>query len=58
MNNCKNCEHAIFDEKWGEYKCGAKHRTCIVSEVESGCERWKEKKSNGNTKSSAMADKS
>lgn len=21
MENCKTCEHAIFDAQWGEYKC-------------------------------------
>jgi hypothetical protein len=19
--NCTTCEHSVFDEKWGEYKC-------------------------------------
>ena len=21
MKKCKTCENAVFDEKWGEYKC-------------------------------------
>lgn len=24
MVNCSVCEHAIFDAKWGEYKCEMK----------------------------------
>ena len=56
MINCKNCEHAIFDQLWGEYKCGKYDRTCTRSEVESGCEQWKEKKTDG-VKPSTMADK-
>lgn len=22
---CETCKHAIFDEKWGEYKCGVSY---------------------------------
>lgn len=56
MNNCKNCEHAIFDEKWGELKCKVKCRR-IYEALKSKytCDKWKEKKSDG--KQSTMADK-
>lgn len=44
MNTCKNCEHAIFDQLWGEYKCGLKYRSCSKNERKNGCDSWKEKK--------------
>lgn len=21
MNGCKNCKNALYDERWGDYKC-------------------------------------
>lgn len=58
MNNCRNCEHAIFDEEWGEFKCEVHKRTCTAYETKlGGCNNWKERKTNG-TKQSTMADQS
>lgn len=42
MNNCKNCGNAIFDDKWGEYKCYVKQRACAGSELRNGCDDWSE----------------
>lgn len=44
MNNCKNCGNAIFDNKWGEYKCYIKQRTCVRSELTKGCDDWSKKR--------------
>lgn len=27
MNSCVNCTNAIYDAKWGEYKCSVHKRT-------------------------------
>ena len=41
MNSCANCGHAIFDAKWGEYKCEIKKRTVYngsVIDITISCE--------------------
>ena len=48
MKNCKNCGLAIFDEKWGEFKCLSKERRCTEDEVKNGCVRWSKKKDTKN----------
>lgn len=37
---CKNCNHAIFDDVFGEYKCKKKQRRCTESEMVMGCDRY------------------
>ena len=43
VENCSGCKHAIFDEKWGEYKCAVKKRRCTAAEASIGCARWTKK---------------
>ena len=35
--NCSNCNHSLYDDVWGEYKCKKKQRVCTVSELAMGC---------------------
>lgn len=42
--SCANCEHAKFDELWGEYKCVLHGHRCNLIELYTGCPEWKEKK--------------
>lgn len=57
MNNCKNCDYAILNTPiWCDLRCTEKHRTCTQAEKENGCDKWKEKKTDGKT--STMADQS
>ena len=42
--NCSNCEHAKYDDIWGEYKCTEYHHRCSKAELDEGCPSWKEKK--------------
>lgn len=44
MNNCKNCGNAIYDGRWGEYKCYVKQRVCVATEVKNGCSDWSEQR--------------
>lgn len=37
---CSNCNHAIYDCVFGEYKCKKKLRTCNESELVMGCNEW------------------
>ena len=32
MKNCMTCGKAIYDEKWGNYKCSEKK--CVIRDVE------------------------
>lgn len=35
MDNCTTCEHSVFDEKWGEYKCKKySHRVHILLDAD------------------------
>lgn len=40
MANCVNCEHAIFDEVWGEYKCRIKEHV-VYNYEHVGCDSYK-----------------
>ena len=40
MANCVNCEHAIFDEHWGEYKCKIKKHV-VYNYEHVGCDSYK-----------------
>ena len=52
MDNCKDCAHAIFDERWGEYKC--KERACKVPVLLNSyeCRFYKKKDKNEEEKES------
>ena len=47
MDNCENCttcEHSVFDEQWGEYKCKFfEHRMYILLDS-SECPNYTKKK--------------
>lgn len=44
MRICKTCEHCIFDEQWGEYKC-KKHQHRIYNPMQIGaCKGYSQKK--------------
>lgn len=44
MGNCTNCEHAVFDHVWGEYKCKKfEHRIYILLDS-SECPEYAKKK--------------
>lgn len=44
LDRRKECEHAIFDETWGEYKC-AYHKVKIYkSQGCKGCEHYQKRK--------------
>lgn len=47
--NCKTCGKAIFDALWGDWKCSVHKRWCRKSELEKGCDEYK----NGEPKESA-----
>ena len=47
--NCKTCGKAIFDALWGDWKCSVHKRWCRKSELEEGCDDYK----NGEPKESA-----
>lgn len=47
--NCKSCGKAIFDALWGDWKCSVHKRWCRKSELEEGCNDYK----NGKPKESA-----
>lgn len=44
MENCKNCEHAVFDDVWGEYKCKATNHRIYILLDSSECPSYKKKK--------------
>ena len=41
MENCKNCEHSVFDELWGEYKCKARGTRIYILLNSSECSSYK-----------------
>ena len=41
--NCKTCEHAIFDEIWGDYKC-KKYEIIVHPDERLDCESYKKGK--------------
>ena len=45
MFNCKDCEHAVFDETWGEYKCKFHGHVIYKPETKENCEGYKQNKS-------------
>lgn len=44
MENCKNCEHAVFDPLWGEYKCKARETRIYILLDSSECSDYTKKK--------------
>ena len=49
---CSKCKHAIFDEVFGEYKCGIRHIRIYNPEKYAGCEHYEKQ----TTKNSATAE--
>lgn len=37
MKSCKECDHALFDPRFGEYKCSKKERVVTVWYDVMGC---------------------
>ena len=37
---CTQCENAIYDSIWGEYKCSVYKRSVVLSEI-ANCEEYK-----------------
>ena len=37
---CSTCTHALWDDRWGQYKCKKKQRVCTGSEVAMGCSEY------------------
>lgn len=44
MENCKTCEHAVFDEKYGEYKCKKRLTRIYILLNSEECKEYKKKK--------------
>lgn len=42
--NCANCEHAVFDKVWGEYKCKEFKRRIYILLGSSECPKYTKKK--------------
>lgn len=48
VHDIATCENAIFDERWGEYKCKARqHRIPDVEQYCTDCKDYKQKKGEG-----------
>ena len=45
--NCKTCEHARFDEIWGEYKCVKMEKTITSVKDRNNCVFYEKRKDNG-----------
>lgn len=43
MCNCKDCEHSVFDENFGEYKCKVYERTIYILLDKDECKQYKKK---------------
>lgn len=48
MSNCKICEHSVFDELWGEWKCKKRQTYIYRPEVIDDCEDYKKEKGEKN----------
>ena len=47
MSNCQNCatcEHSVFDELWGEYKCKDRETRIYILLDSSECPKYTKKK--------------
>jgi hypothetical protein len=42
--NCKTCEHSVFDEQWGEYKCKERETHIYILLNSSECPKYAKKK--------------
>ena len=40
MGNCATCRFALFDEKWGEYKCSKLELYVYNIEIMTDCENY------------------
>lgn len=45
---CSTCEHGIFDERWGEYKCVKRMHRVYSPDQMINCEFYKKKKEKTN----------
>lgn len=43
MENCTTCEHSVFDEEWGEYKCTLRKTRIYILLDSSECNNFKKK---------------
>lgn len=43
MKDCKNCEWAIFDPVWGEYKCEQHQKYIHHTEIAEDCALYEDK---------------
>lgn len=41
QTNCLKCEHRIFDEVWGDYKCAVRQHRIYIPTMYSDCEYFK-----------------
>lgn len=41
MNNCIDCEHSVFNQKWGEFKCKKNNITMYILLDASECPNYK-----------------
>ena len=44
VSPCFTCEHAIFDERWGEYKCRHSEKYIYDAFKKTECEDYKKLK--------------
>ncbi len=55
MENCKTCEHSVFDKKYGEYKCNKLERRIYILLESSEC-RFYKKQTKKKEESKTQAD--
>ena len=41
MNSCRNCENAVFDQVFGEYKCSVSKTRIYYPDLHFNCPDWK-----------------
>lgn len=41
---CKHCAYSVFDERWAEYKCKAKHKRIYDPAEATTCKDYKHKR--------------
>lgn len=44
MKCCKECEHSVYDEKWGEYKCELVQHRVYEPDRYVACRNYRKKK--------------
>ena len=46
--DCTTCNRAVFDEKWGEYKCLKRQIHIYNVDERDGCKDWQKKRKKTN----------